>query len=140
MKKSGILHAQLIRNIAELGHFDSFVICDMGFPIPKGSEIVDLCLTRGLVSVRQALDAVLTEVVVQDAVMVDGIHQANPQLEQDITAKLYRQNLEYCSFAEFRERAAKAKFFIRTAEDTPCANLLLVSASGVMERVEQFSL
>ena len=95
MKKSGILHAQLIRNIAELGHFDSFVICDMGFPIPKGSEIVDLCLTRGLVSVRQALDAVLTEVVVQDAVMVDGIHQANPQLEQNITAKLYRQNLDW---------------------------------------------
>ena len=42
MKKSGILNAQLIRCIAELGHKDLFMIGDAGMPIPKGVEIVDL--------------------------------------------------------------------------------------------------
>ena len=39
MKKSGILNAQLIRCIAELGHKDLFMIGDAGMPIPKGVEI-----------------------------------------------------------------------------------------------------
>ena len=140
MKKSGVLHAQLIRNIASLGHFDSFVLCDMGFPIPRGAEVVDLCLTRGLVSVRQALEAVLSETVVQDVVLVDGIAGANPDLERDLRARLCRQRFEYVPFDQFRRRAAEAKFFVRTAEDTPCANVLLVSASGVQERVDQYIL
>ena len=38
MKKSGILNAQLIRCIAELGHKDLFMIGDAGMPIPKRSE------------------------------------------------------------------------------------------------------
>ena len=41
MKKSGILNAQLIRCIAELGHKDLFMIGDAGMPIPKGVEIVE---------------------------------------------------------------------------------------------------
>ena len=44
MKKSGIINPKLIRCLAELGHFDSFVICDMGFPIPKHAERIDLSL------------------------------------------------------------------------------------------------
>lgn len=47
MKKSGILNAQLIRCIAELGHKDLFMIGDAGMPIPKGVEIVDLLYAEG---------------------------------------------------------------------------------------------
>ena len=47
MKKSGILNAQLIRCIAELGHKDLFMIGDAGMPIPKGVEIVDLVVCGG---------------------------------------------------------------------------------------------
>ena len=48
MKKSGILNAQLIRCIAELGHKDLFMIGDAGMPIPKGVEIVDLVVCGGV--------------------------------------------------------------------------------------------
>ena len=139
MKKSGILHAKLAGNIAALGHFDSFVICDMGFPIPSGGEVADLALTRGLVNVRQALAAVLEEVVVQQAVLVEAVREANPELDAHVHKTLHRQEIAYCGFAEFRQKANEAKFFIRTAEDAPCANILLVSASGVASRVEQYT-
>lgn len=35
MKRSGILNEQLMKELTGLGHFDGFVICDMGFPIPR---------------------------------------------------------------------------------------------------------
>lgn len=139
MKKSGILHSRLIGNIAALGHFDSFVICDMGFPIPKDGEIVDLALVRGVLNVRQVLAAVLEETVVQAAVLVEAIREANPELDAHVHKTLHRQQITYCTFEEFRNQAADARFYIRTAEDAPCANILLVSASGVAQRVEQFT-
>ena len=61
MKKSGILNAQLIRCIAELGHKDLFMIGDAGMPIPKGVEIVDLVVCGGVPTFKQVMDAVLAE-------------------------------------------------------------------------------
>jgi D-ribose pyranase len=42
MLKTGILHPQLARVMAELRHMDMLVIADAGLPIPKGVERVDL--------------------------------------------------------------------------------------------------
>ena len=65
MKKSGILNAQLIRCIAELGHKDLFMIGDAGMPIPKGVEIVDLVVCGGVPTFKQVMDAVLAETEVE---------------------------------------------------------------------------
>lgn len=42
MLKTGILHPQLARVLAELRHKDTIIIGDAGLPIPKGVERVDL--------------------------------------------------------------------------------------------------
>lgn len=42
MLKTGILHPQLARVLAELRHKDTLVIGDAGLPIPKGVERIDL--------------------------------------------------------------------------------------------------
>ena len=42
MKKNGIINPELIRALKDLGHFDSFVIYDMGFPIPPDAVRSDL--------------------------------------------------------------------------------------------------
>ena len=65
MKKSGILNAQLIRCIAELGHKDLFMIGDAGMPIPRGVEIVDLVVCGGVPTFKQVMDAVLAETEVE---------------------------------------------------------------------------
>ena len=53
MKKRGVLHAELSRCIAALGHKDLFMIGDAGMPIPPGVEIIDLAVTAGVPTFRQ---------------------------------------------------------------------------------------
>lgn len=45
MRKSGILHAELSRIVASMGHGDELVIADAGFPVPAGVACVDLAVT-----------------------------------------------------------------------------------------------
>ena len=81
MKKSGILNAQLIRCIAELGHKDLFMIGDAGMPIPKGVEIVDLALCGGVPTFRQVMDAVLDEAEIESYTIAKEIVEKNPAVE-----------------------------------------------------------
>jgi len=140
MKLDGILNPNLIYQIASLGHFDTFVICDMGFPIPKGPEVIDITLTRGIPNIRQAIRAVLMETVVQEVIMTEAVKTANPGLDEDIRTLFNKQEIKYLDFEQFREKAASAKFIIRTAEDLPCSNIMFVSASGVLSRVEKYKI
>ena len=80
MKKSGILNAQLIRCIAELGHKDLFMIGDAGMPIPKGVEIVDLVVCGGVPTFKQVMDAVLAETEVEAYTIANEIEEKNPEL------------------------------------------------------------
>ena len=76
MKKHGVLHAELSRCIAALGHKDLFMIGDAGMPIPPGVEIIDLAVTAGVPTFRQVLDAVLEEAEVEGYYLADEIHAA----------------------------------------------------------------
>lgn len=138
MKKYGIFNTQLMRDITALGHLDSFVICDLGFPIPKDAEIVDLALVRGLPTVRQVIEAVLQEVAVQEVTFVEAAKESNPDFVDYIHKTFTKQAIGSVSFEEFREITKNAKFFIRTAEVVPCSNIRMVSASGVPDRMAKF--
>ena len=138
MKKDGVLNARLMEKISGLGHFDSFVICDMGFPVPKDAAVVDLALVRGIPGFMQTLKAILGEVVVQEIILMDAVKEANSLLNEQISEIFKQQEIKYKSFDEFRNIGNDAKFFVRTAEDAPCSNMILISASGVMERVEKY--
>ncbi|MDP2792292.1 MAG: D-ribose pyranase [Rectinemataceae bacterium] len=140
MKKHGILNAALMLELTCLGHFDSFVICDIGFPIPKNARKIDLALTRGVPGFMQTLKAICGEVIVQSVTLMDTAPKSNPRLDTAVKAVFRRQDLVYASFGNFRDLAADAKFFIRTGEDSPCSNMLLVSASGAQSRIDQYDI
>jgi D-ribose pyranase len=140
MRKQGILNAELAYELARLGHFDSFVVCDIGFPIPNEAIVIDLALTRGVPGFMQTLKAICAEVVVQGIMLMDAVPTTNPRLEEKARAVFKRQDIAYASFEEFRVLAAQAKFFIRTGEDAPCSNMLIISASGAMSRVERYDI
>lgn len=80
MKKHGVLHAELSRCIAALGHKDLFMIGDAGMPIPPGVEIIDLAVTAGVPTFRQVLDAVLEEAEVEGYYLADEIRTHNETL------------------------------------------------------------
>lgn len=139
MKKSGILNAALLGELAKLRHTDKFVICDAGFPIPKDGNVVDVSLTEGIPSFEQTLRAVVNEMVVEEYVAFSVMESKNPDCYHLITTLFQNQKSSFVTMPEFQELAKDAKLFIRTGELRPASNLLLVSASGTKPAVEKFS-
>ena len=67
MKKSGIINAELMKALTLARHGHMITICDAGFPIPKGEDIIDLSLTAGIPSFFDTLKAVLNEIIVENS-------------------------------------------------------------------------
>ena len=136
MKKTGILNADLMGELTKIRHKDKLVICDAGFPIPKGSNIVDVSLVAGIPSMLQVLKAVLNEIIVEDYVIFDRMKDANPEYYEFVTDIFKNQTHSVANMDEFIAQAQEANLFIRTGELKPCSNIMLTSASGVSERCD----
>lgn len=78
MKKSGILNRHLAGAIAELGHGDGVLVCDVGMPIPTGPQVVDLAFRAGIPTFAEVLDGLLAELVVEGAMAASEAREANP--------------------------------------------------------------
>ena len=131
MKKTGLLNAELMGELTKLRHLDKLVICDIGFPIPKGSNTVDVSLVEGLPSFLQVLKAVLNEVIVEDYVIFDFMKQYNAEYYAFLKENLKNQSSSEVTMEQFIEASKEAKLFIRTGEPKPASNILLTSATGV---------
>lgn len=131
MKKNGLLNAELMGELTKLGHQDKFVICDIGFPIPKGAKVVDVSLVEGLPSFLQVLKAVLNEVIVEDYVIFDFMKDYNVEYYDFLRETLVNQTSSQVPMEEFVRQSENAKLFIRTGEPKPASNILLTSATGV---------
>ena len=128
MKKSGILHAELSGHIARLGHTDTFLVVDSGFPVPPGVDVVDLRVVYGLPPFAPVFTAIADEAVVEHALVASELAGANPAVNELLTARY--PDLETVEHAELKRRAATARFAVRTGEDTPYANVLLTAGVG----------
>jgi D-ribose pyranase len=131
MKKSGILNPYIMQGLTSLGHLDSVVICDAGFPIPKEANYVDISLIAGIPDFLQVLQAVLNEIIIEEYVVFDFMQKYNPKYYNEVQRLFKKQRVVECSMDDFRVRADAAKLFIRTGELLPASNIILVSASGV---------
>lgn len=138
MKKSGILNADLSGELTRLRHLDSLVICDAGFPIPKGAKTVDVSLIAGIPTFLQTLKAILNELIFEEYYIFNFMELANKEYFDETTVLLSPLKSNQVSMDEFRELAMDAKLFIRTGELRPASNILLISASGVTSFCEQF--
>ncbi|MFE4691381.1 D-ribose pyranase [Streptomyces sp. NPDC056749] len=123
MKKSGILNRHLAGALAELGHGDGVLICDVGMPIPPGPRVVDLAFRAGVPSFAEVLDGLLDELVVDGATAAEETGEANPEAARLLTARL--PGLELVSHERLKELTASARLVVRTGEARPYANVLL---------------
>lgn len=138
MKKTGILNGKLAGALTDLRHTDKLVICDAGFPVPDESKIIDISLIAGIPSMLQVLKAVLNEIIFEEFILFDMLPEMNPMYNDEITKLLKRQRGFYVSMADFQEASKDARLYIRTGDLTPCANILLISASGVRDFCSEF--
>ena len=131
MKKKGILNRQLAGLVAGLGHTDCVMICDAGFPIPKGIEYVDLAMCEGIPSFVDGLNLLLSEAVFDEITIAQEMLEHNPETFGYILGMFKAHKRNVIPQTEFLPMAENAKFIIRTGELKPYSNIYLYSASGV---------
>ena len=88
MLKTGILHPQLARVLAELRHKDTLVIGDAGLPIPKGVERIDLGWRPGDPAYLDVLEEILKYIVVEKATFADEALRVTPEFHEKAKALL----------------------------------------------------
>ncbi|TVR85512.1 MAG: D-ribose pyranase [Trueperaceae bacterium] len=128
MKKTGLLHAELSRTIASMGHGDILVIGDAGLPVPPGVPLIDLALRTGVPGFLETLEIVLSELHVERAVIDEEMASVSPAMSAAFHAAWPSDvALHSVPHAELQATATRAKALVRTGECTPYSNIVLVS-------------
>lgn len=128
MKKTGILNSDLSAAIAGSGHTDKLVICDCGLPIPNEAVCIDLSLIPGIPSFIDVLKAIENEAVFEKAYLSKDIQEKNPDILEQ-TRKILPPDVPFTFLAheDFKARTREPNtVFVRTGENTPFANIMLV--------------
>lgn len=129
MKKHGILHSELSRIIAGMGHGDKLVICDSGYPIPHHRPVADVVLTRNIPRVLDTLKVVLEELQVEGAIVTNEMEKISPHIYNEVKKTLGNVPIKKISHEKFKALAATSPniSFVRTGEATKYANLILIA-------------
>lgn len=128
MKKLGVLHRDLARTIAAMGHTDLLVIGDAGLPVPDGVACIDLAVTAGLPAMLDVLRAVAAELQVERLVLAEELRErGKPGTVEAIHALFPAVPLDWLPHEQLKALSGRAKAIVRTGECTPYANVVLQS-------------
>jgi len=131
MKRNRLLNSELSYEISRIGHTASITVCDAGLPIPNGVKRIDLAIENGYPSFIRTLDAILSEMMVEEIVIAKEIREHN-QTVFDQMMELFKTHsmtpkvTEY-SHSEFKIQTSDSQAIVRTGECTPYANVTLKS-------------
>jgi D-ribose pyranase len=121
VRAHGLWHAELVELIVSMRHHDTLVIADAGLPAPDHVQTIDLGWRRGDPRVLPVLDAVLTELVIEQATVAS---EAGQPFVSHLTARL-DVPIERTDHEAFKVCCADARAIVRTGDDTPYANVIL---------------
>lgn len=132
MKRTKLLNRHLSKLVASLGHLDEIVLADAGLPVPPNVGVIDLAVSPGVPGLFDVLDALVDELIIEQAVFAD---EASPELTTEIEVRLAHwaaetgKPIEHVRLPheDFKTQTARARAVIRTGECTPYANLILVA-------------
>ena len=123
MKKRGILTEALSAALACLGHTDHVVVGDCGLPRPNGVPVVDLAVTFGVPTFAQVIDALATELAIEEVAIARETRDSNPSVLRLLTKHFGEPR--WITHEELKAESAVAQLFVRTGEATPYANAIL---------------
>jgi len=127
MKKTPLLHPELSRVIARMGHTDKLVVADAGLPIPVEVQRIDLALTPGIPSFLDTLRVIAGELAVEEFMIDEELQEGNPALVAAIQALFPDAKMFVVRHAQLKVITASARAVVRTGETTPYANVILFS-------------
>ncbi|MEK0314669.1 D-ribose pyranase [Cohnella sp. 56] len=125
MKKTGILNSELSSVIAAVGHTDLIVVCDSGYPIPKGTLRIDLALRRGSPGIVETVAEMARELEVEKITFALESGQHCAGLIREVQALFPGAGHEGIGHDAFKALAARAVAIVRTGECIPYANVIL---------------
>ncbi|PWC20059.1 D-ribose pyranase [Brenneria roseae subsp. roseae] len=132
MKKAVLLNSEVSSVISRLGHTDRLVIGDAGLPIPETTTRIDLALTHNVPTFLQVVNAVISEMQVEAAILAEEIIENNPKLHDALLDQLKQLEqhqgnsiaLHYVSHEDFKIQSGKSRAIIRSGECSPYANVI----------------
>ncbi|MCC9654290.1 D-ribose pyranase [Rhodopirellula halodulae] len=134
MKRSRLLNSELSYAISRIGHTSSITLCDAGLPIPNGVPRIDLAIENGYPSFIRTLDAMLSEMMVEEIAIAVEIHRHNPNVHQQMMECFSKHKMQIrvveVVHEEFKRMTRESETIVRTGECTPYANVIL--RSGVV--------
>ncbi|MGL5428533.1 MAG: D-ribose pyranase [Cetobacterium sp.] len=131
MKKSRLLNSELSYEISKIGHTSHITVCDAGLPFPKDVKRIDLAIEAGFPSFIKTLDAILSEMMVEEVILAEEIKTVNPAVFKQIETTFQNIGMNpkftFVSHTEFKEVTKSSEAIVRTGECTPYANIILKS-------------
>ena len=143
MKTNGILHNDLARLVARLGHGDMLVITDRGFPFPghEKTECIDVSVGRNLPKFIDVTKVVLEELEIEKVIIADETKDVSPHIYKELKDVLFlkknkgndivEENIPHLKFKDLvlngSLQGKEVKGFVKTGEFTPYANIILIS-------------
>jgi D-ribose pyranase len=126
MRRSGLLHAELNRIIAAMGHTDTLVIGDVGLPVPHGVPCIDLAVLPGVPSFAAVFEAIYAELAVESVTVASEVRSRNPAMVA-LAERIEGEGVTVCevSHDDFKRLSARAVAVVRTGETAPYANIIL---------------
>ena len=82
MKKIGVLHGELSKVLGEMAHHDTILIGDAGMPVPKGVQLIDLALIKGVPGFIETLKAIMTELHIEQGIIDVEMKEISPEMRK----------------------------------------------------------
>jgi D-ribose pyranase len=124
MKNHGVIHPDLVRLLAQLGHKDEVLICDAGFPIPLGVERIDLAYRLGSPEFGDVVEAIVADIAVESIVVAD---ESGDDFADWLKSVTDAESMQRLTHDQLKSRAERSRAVIRTGESTPFANVILIA-------------
>lgn len=122
LKKDGILHPELARQIALLGHKHRICVADAGLPVPEGVVRIDLGYAPGQAGFISVLAALAKELVVGETLTAT---ECSSELSSEIAVLFPDASARTVPHEQFKDQLPNMRFIVRTGEFTPYANVIL---------------
>lgn len=130
MKLGGVLNHRLAMVIAEMGHTDGLTVADAGLPVPLAVERIDLAVSPGVPSFAQVMEAIASELRIEEIVVASESFDANPEALRTIERCFPGVPVKAVPHIEFKQLTAGTRAVVRSGECSPYANCIL--RSGVI--------
>lgn len=125
MKREGLLHPLLSATVASLGHGQTLAIGDAGLPVPATTPTIDLGFTPGQPAFVDVVEAVLSELVVESAVVATQLDDG--PLRRRLLELLDPAAVHTIDHEAVKARLTDCRAVVRTGEFTPYANVILTA-------------